>query len=90
LRQRGADDPGLQKATGDVFMTDAPLKDKDDDLISVVYHASQGVETCRQYGADANKEGDRDVAIFFEEIRDQYAQFVVKGKLSSSRGCDRC
>jgi hypothetical protein len=61
-------------------MTDAPLKDKDYDLISVVYHASQGVETCRQYASDANKEGDQDAATFFEEIRDQYAKFVVKGK----------
>jgi hypothetical protein len=61
-------------------MTDAPLKDKDYDLISVVYHASQGVETCRQYALDAKSEGDQDAATFFEEVREQYANMARKGK----------
>jgi hypothetical protein len=31
-------------------MASAILKDKDYDLISVIYHASQGCETARLYG----------------------------------------
>jgi hypothetical protein len=43
------------------------LKDKDYDLISVVYHASQGCETTRQYAADAQRENDEEAAAFFNE-----------------------
>jgi hypothetical protein len=43
------------------------LKDKDYDLISVVYHASQGCETARQYAADAKRENDKEAAAFFNE-----------------------
>lgn len=56
------------------------LKDKDYDLISVVYHASQGAETCRQYASDAKKAGDQNASAYFEEVRGQYAQLVKKGK----------
>ena len=34
-------------------MASALLKDKDYDLISVIYHASKGCTTARQYAADA-------------------------------------
>jgi hypothetical protein len=33
------------------------LKDGDYELISVVYHASQGADTCRQYASDAKEAG---------------------------------
>lgn len=41
------------------------LKDKDYDLISVVYHASQGAELCRRYAADADNEGDMEAVPIF-------------------------
>lgn len=61
-------------------MANAPIKDKDYDLISLVYHASQGVETCRQFATDAKNEGDADAAAFFDDAGEQYAQLVTKGK----------
>lgn len=61
-------------------MDDAPLTDKDYDLISVVYHASQGLETTRQYASDAKREGDQDAATFFDDVCEQYAKLVAKGK----------
>lgn len=57
-----------------------PLQNKDYDLISVIYHASQGYETCEQYAKDAEKEGDQDVARFFNEVSEQNQRLVEKGK----------
>jgi hypothetical protein len=56
------------------------LKDKDYDLISVIYHASQGAEICKQYSADAEKAGDNETAQFFKEVQEQNAKLVQKGK----------
>ena len=61
-------------------MTSLILKDKDYDLISVVYHASQGCETARQYAADAKRENDKEAAAFFNEAFELNAQLVNKGK----------
>ncbi len=61
-------------------MRKEPLQNKDYDLISVIYHASQGYETCEHYAEDAEKEGDRDVAQFFREVCEQNEKLVVKGK----------
>lgn len=61
-------------------MANAPLKDKDYDLISVLYHASQGYEMCGQYAADAAQENDEETKAFFNEVRDQNARLVEKGK----------
>jgi hypothetical protein len=61
-------------------MASALLKDKDYDLISVIYHASQGCETARQYAADAKRENDEDAAAFFNEAVKLNAQLVDKGK----------
>jgi hypothetical protein len=61
-------------------MADTPLKDKDYDLISVVYHAAQGAEICRQYAADAESEGDQDAARYFGEVREQNMRLVDEGK----------
>jgi hypothetical protein len=61
-------------------MDDTPLKDKNYDLISVVYHASQGLETSRQYASDAKRDGDQEAAAFFDDVYEQYAKLVTKGK----------
>lgn len=61
-------------------MVNGPLKDKDYDLVSVLYHASQGAEICRQYAADAEQEGDSEAAQFFKEVQEQNSQLVQKGK----------
>jgi hypothetical protein len=61
-------------------MPSEPLKDKDYDLVSVVYHASQGFETCGQYAADAKSDGDTAAVQFFQEARNKYAELASKGK----------
>lgn len=58
----------------------SPMKDKNYDLISVVYHAAQGSELCRQYIEDAQNEGADDLAEFFKEVQEQNQQLVEKGK----------
>lgn len=61
-------------------MPNTPLRDKDYDLISVVYHASQGLDTCRRYADDANAARDQEVAEYFKEVTSRYAELVDKGK----------
>jgi len=61
-------------------MASAILKNKDYDLISVIYHASQGSETARQYAADAERENDKDAVAFFNEALELNAQLVQKRK----------
>lgn len=57
-----------------------PLQNKDYDLISVIYHASQGYDTCVKYAEDAKKGGDQDAAQYFQEVREQNQKLVEKGK----------
>ena len=57
-------------------MANAILKNKDYDLISVIYHASQGSETARQYAADAERENDKQAVAFFNEDLGLNAQLV--------------
>ncbi|MEZ4601338.1 MAG: hypothetical protein R2940_16235 [Syntrophotaleaceae bacterium] len=61
-------------------MERAPLKDKDYDLVSTIYHASQGYENCRKYAEDAQKEGDSEAAQFFNDVCDQNEKLVQHGK----------
>ena len=61
-------------------MASAILKNKDYDLISVIYHASQGSETARHYAADAERENDKEAVAFFNEALELNAQLVQKGK----------
>lgn len=61
-------------------MANPNLKDKDYDLISVIYHAAQGAEICGQYASDAEKEGDQDAAQFFNQVREQNQRLIQQGK----------
>jgi hypothetical protein len=54
------------------------LKNKEYDLVSVIYNASQAADTCRQYIQDA--QGDREVETFFNDVIDTNADLVQKGK----------
>jgi hypothetical protein len=62
------------------IMANTQMKDKDYDLISVVYHAAQGADTVKQYSDDARKAGDQDAAAYFDEVGQHYGQRVKKGK----------
>jgi hypothetical protein len=69
-----------QRRNEEAEMASAILKNKDYDLISVIYHASQGSETARQYAADAERENDKEAVAFFNEALELNARLVQKGK----------
>ena len=54
--------------------------DKDYDLISVLYHALQAVDTCAQYAQDAKSENSPEVAAFFQEVQDANNRIAKKAK----------
>lgn len=56
------------------------LKNKDYDLISVIYNASQAAETCSLYMKDAEKERDREVKDFFSEVVETNVNLIQRGK----------
>jgi hypothetical protein len=57
-----------------------PMDNKDYDLVSVVYHASQGAETADRYLKDAQKSGDDDLKQYLEQVRTQYVELAQQGK----------
>jgi hypothetical protein len=57
-----------------------PMDNKDYDLVSVVYHASQGAETADKYLKDAQKSGDDDLKQYLEQVRTQYVELAQQGK----------
>ena len=48
--------------------------------MSVLYHASQGAETCNTYALDAEAAGDERLAAFFKEARVAQAQLAERAK----------
>ncbi|HJV34841.1 hypothetical protein [Geomonas sp.] len=54
------------------------LHNKEYDLVSVIYNASQAADTCRQYMQDV--QGDQECESFFNNVIDTNAQLVQKGK----------
>ena len=49
-------------------------------LVSVIYHALQGAETCDVYVRDAEKDGDQELVKFFQEVKNQNQQAAEKAK----------
>jgi hypothetical protein len=49
-------------------------------LISVVYHALQGAETCEQYADDARGAGNEELTRFFEDCRDEQNRRALEGR----------
>jgi hypothetical protein len=62
--------------------TSAATCERDDTygLISVVYHALQGAETCAQYVEDARRSNNLALEAFFEEARAAQNDLAFKGK----------
>ncbi len=50
------------------------------DLISLIYHALQGAETCEQYLKDAYAMDDTALAQFFHEVQHQQQRIAEGGK----------
>lgn len=49
-------------------------------LVSVLYHALQGVQACEQYIADAERAGDEELIKFFQECRDEQTARASRAK----------
>lgn len=56
------------------------LHNKEYDLVSAVYHASQGAQSLQQYAADAENAGDDAAAKYFREAEENYNSLIDKGK----------
>jgi hypothetical protein len=55
-------------------------RDEQYNVISVLYHALQGADTCAPYLQDAEQAGDQDMAQFFREVQGTYRQLADRGK----------
>lgn len=49
-------------------------------LVSILYHALQAAETHDQYIRDAEESGDRDLAAFFREVKDENMRRAERSK----------
>jgi hypothetical protein len=56
------------------------LQDKTYNLVSVLYHALQGGETCMQYMRDAEHAGDEELVQFFHEVQDCQRHLAGRAK----------
>jgi hypothetical protein len=59
---------------------DTGTRDCTYDLISTAYHLLQGAETVALYIADAEQEGDQELAQFFQETKDEYTRRAERAK----------
>ncbi len=55
-------------------------KDEPYDVVSTLYHALQGAETCATYLQDAERAGDQDLVQFFREVQGTYRQLADRSK----------
>ena len=55
-------------------------QDKDYDLVSVLYHALQAVDTVAQYEQDAKSANTPEIAEFFRDVRDKNNEIAKKAK----------
>lgn len=69
---------GMQSTEGRRTSTNTP--DQHYDLISVLYHALEGAQTCAQYADDASREGDQELAQFFIQTQQNQNACADKAK----------
>ncbi len=55
-------------------------RDEHYDLVSVLYHALQGADTCNVYALDAETAGDERLAAFFREASVMQTQLAERAK----------
>jgi hypothetical protein len=58
-------------------------RDEHYDVVSMLYHALQGAETCTTYLQDAERAGDQDLVQFFREVQGTYRQLAERSKTTS-------
>ena len=55
-------------------------RDEHYNLVSVLYHALQGADTCDQYALDAEAEGKQDLANFFRTAQRSNTELADQAK----------
>lgn len=60
-------------------MANPALSDKTYDLMSVIYHASQALETANTYRADAESAGDTEAVAFFRQVEQDNRRLAERG-----------
>jgi len=58
----------------------SPIKDKDFDMVSTLYHASQGASLSSQFSRDAESNSDQEAQDFFERVARQYNDIAQEAK----------
>ena len=56
------------------------VKDEVYNVVSVLYHALQGGETCMQYLQDAQETGDQQLVQFFQEVQECHRHVATRAK----------
>jgi hypothetical protein len=64
-------------------------RDEQYKVISILYHALQGAETCATYLQDAEQAGDQDLVQRFREVQGRYRQLADRGRRSCGSGSGR-
>ena len=70
----------MSRQISDDSQGDTGTRDITYDLISTAYHALQGAETLALYIADAEQEGNQELAQFFRETKDEYQRRADRAK----------
>ena len=55
-------------------------RNEEHNLVSVLYHALHGAETCETYAQDAEEAGDDELASFFRNVRSTHSQVAEQAK----------
>lgn len=55
-------------------------RDEHYDVVSMLYHALQGAETCTTYLQDAEQAGNQELVQFFHEVQGTYRQLADRSK----------
>ena len=70
----------MSRNVSDNSQGDTGTRDITYDLISTAYHLLQGAETIALYIADAEQEGNQELAQFFRETKDEYTRRADRAK----------
>jgi hypothetical protein len=73
-------DADVENQEMDEEMEDTGTPDEHYNLVSVLYHALQGAETCAQYLEDADEAGDDELVDFLEEVQSDYRRQADRAK----------
>lgn len=57
-----------------------PVNDKNFDMVSTLYHASQGVQLSQQFSQVAKEKSDQDAQAFFDRVAQHYEDIADEAR----------